>query len=226
MSLEPVRVIVRLRKGSQVIEGRRVLVIPRGMEAASVNNGAQLAPFLELIKAEDPSASGDSARKAGFILAKDFLPSAEAAKWAEAWLKSAKPEGGAWVDAMTMAIRETAKRDPKAALDRLAGLPAPARAAMGREADLLELDLRVFGLKDPMVVGLAARLEKSGDQVVSRMAKIRLGDYHLLNGRIEDAARCFAGAISDHKESERKAPVIDRSHSLAIEDLIQRPAAR
>ncbi len=221
MSLEPVRVIVHLRNGPRVIEGRRVLVIPRDMEAASVNNGAQLASFLELIKAEDPSASGDSARKAGFILAKDFLPSTEAAKWADAWLKSAKPEGGAWVDAMTMAIRETAKSNPNAALDRLSGLPAPARAAMGREADLLELDLRVFGLKDPMVVGLTARLEKSGDPVVSRMAKIRLGDYHLLNGRIEDAARCFAEAISDNKEAGRQAPVIDRSHSLAIEDLIQ-----
>ena len=221
MSLEPVRVIVRLRNGPRVIEGRRELVIPRDMEAASVNNESQLAPFLELIKAEDPSASCESAVKAGFIFAKDFLPSAEAAKWAEAWLKSAKPENGAWVAAMTMAIRQTAKRDPQAALDRLAGLPAPARAAMGREADLLELDLRVFGLKDPMVVGVAARLEQSGDQQVSRMAKIRLGDYHLLNGRIEEAARCFAGAISDNKESGRKAPVIDRSHSLAIEDLIQ-----
>lgn len=221
MSLDPVRVIVRLRNGPRVIEGRRVLVIPRDLEAASVNNGTQLAPFLEWIKAEDPSAAGESARKAGFILAKDFLSPAEAAQWAEAWLQSAKPEGGAWVDAMTMAIRETAKRDPKAALDRLAGLPAPARAAMGREADLLELDLRVFGLKDPMVVGLAARLEKSGDKVVSLMAKIRLGDYHLLSGRIEDAAGCFARVISDYKESVRQAPVIDRSHSLAIEDLIQ-----
>jgi tetratricopeptide (TPR) repeat protein len=220
MSLEPVRVVVRLRKGRQMIEGRRTLVIPRGMEAASVNNGGQLAPFLELIKSENPSASSESARKAGFILAKDFMPSSEAAKWAEAWLKSAKPEGEVWLEAMKMAIRETAKRDPKAALERLSKLSAPVRAAMGKEADLLELDLRVFGLKDPMVVGLVAKLETSGDEVVSRMAKIRLGDYHLLNGRIDDAARCFASALPDNKESGRKAPVVDRSHSLAIENLI------
>jgi tetratricopeptide (TPR) repeat protein len=221
MSLEPVRVIVRLRNGPRVIEGRRVLVIPRSMEAASVNNSPQLASFLELIKAEDPSAADESAGKAGFILAKDFLPASEAAKWAEVWLKSAKPDGALWVDALTLVIRETARRDPNGALDRLSGLPAPARAALGREADLLELELRVFGLKDPMVVGLAARLETSGDPVVSRMSKIRLGDYHLLNGRIDEAARCFAGATTEHRESGRKAPVIDRSHSLAIEDLIQ-----
>jgi tetratricopeptide (TPR) repeat protein len=220
MSLEPLRVVVRLRKDRQMIEGRRTLVIPRGMEAASVNNGGQLASFLELLKAEDPAASTESARESGFILAKDFLPSSEAAKWAEAWLKSAKPEGEVWLDAVKMAIRETGKRDPKAALDRLAKLSDPARAAMGREADLLELDLRVFGLKDPMVVGLVAKLEKSGDEVVSRMAKIRLGDYHLLHDRIEDAVRCFAAAVPDNKESERKAPVVDRSHSLAIENLI------
>jgi tetratricopeptide (TPR) repeat protein len=221
MSLEPVRVVVRLRKDGQMIEGRRTLVIPRGMEAASVNNGGQLASFLELLQAEDPSQVSESAGKAAFIVAKDFLPSSEAAKWAEAWLKSAKPEGELWIAAMTMAIRETAKRDPQAALDRLSNLPAPARAAMGREADLMELDLRVFGLKDPMVVGLAAKLEKSGDEVVSRMAKIRLGDYHLLNDRIEDAVRCFAAVLPDDKESGRRAPVVDRSHSLAIENLIQ-----
>jgi tetratricopeptide (TPR) repeat protein len=220
MSLEPVRVIVRLRNGRRVIEGRRLLVIPRALEAASVNNGAQLAPFLDLLKAEDPSASADSVRKAGFILARDFLPAPEAAKWAEAWLESAMPEAGLWVEAITMAIRETAKSDPKAALDRLTGLSTPARAAMGREADLLELDLRVFGLKDPEVAGLVARLEKSGDEVVSEMARIRLGDYHLLNGRIEDAVRCLSPAAGD-KHSADKAPSVDRAHSLAIGELIR-----
>ena len=75
------------------------------------------------------------------------------------------------------------------------------------------------------------------------MAAIRLGDYYLLSGRIEEAARCFAEAVPDREATERKAPVIDRSHSLAIEDLVngkhldearakldewelQRPAAR
>lgn len=220
MSLEPVRVVVRLRSGGRMVEGRSVMMIPRDMEAASVNNDRQLAPFLEMLGREDPAASGEGARKAGFILARDFLTSGEAAKWAEAWLKTAKPEGGPWISAMTTVIRETAKLDPKAAVERITALPPAARAAMGREADLLEMDLRVFGLKDPMIAGLAARLSKSGDKVVASMAKIRLGDYHLLNGRIEDATRCFSEAVADNKESERKAPVIDRSHSLAIEDFI------
>jgi tetratricopeptide (TPR) repeat protein len=243
MSLDPVRVVVRFRNGARVIEGRSILMIPRDMEASSVNHEGQLAPFLEMLKMEDLSKLEESDRKAGFVLAKDFLPSAEAVKWAEVWVKTATPQGGPWIAAMTMAIRETAKTNPQAALDRLSGLTAPARAAMGKDADLLELDLRVFGLKDPMVVGLVAKLNKGGDQALARMAKIRLGDYHLLNGRIEDAMRCFTEAVADKKEAERKAPVIDRSHSLAIEDLInekrldeagakleswerQRPAAR
>jgi tetratricopeptide (TPR) repeat protein len=187
--------------------------------------------------------SSEAARKAGFILARDFLPSEVAVKWAEAWLLTARPDGGPWVSAMKLAIRELSKQNPQAAVDRLSALSPAARAALGREADLLELDLRVFNLKDPMVVGLAAKLAKSGDKVVSSMAKIRLGDYHLLNGRLEDAARCFGEAVADNKEADRKAPVIDRSHSLAIEDLVndkhpdearakldewerQRPAAR
>ncbi|MCF7674108.1 MAG: tetratricopeptide repeat protein [Akkermansiaceae bacterium] len=243
MSLEPVTVVLRLRNGTRGIEGRRTLMIPRDLGAASVNNKQELAPFLELLEKEDPSALEESRCKAGFTLAKDFLPQAAAVKWAEAWLKSAKPQGDPWIAAMEMAIRETGKGDPQAALARLSALPGPARAAMGGAADRLELDLRVFGLKDPLVVGLVARLGKGGDQALARMAKIRLGDYHLLNGRSEAARRCFAEAVEDPGEAERKAPVIDRSHSLAIEDLVaagqldaarakleswerQRPAAR
>lgn len=221
MSLDPVRVVLRFRNGPRVIEGRRVLMVPRDMEAASVNNERQLADFLDLLKAEDPSKLAESDRRVGFLLAKDFLPSAEAVKWAEAWLKTAKPQGGPWVAAMAMAICEIGKTQPQAALERLTNFAAAERAAMGKDADLLELDLRVFGLKDPMVVGLVAKLDKGGDKALARMAKIRLGDYHLLNGRIEDALRCFDEAVADKKEAERKAPVIDRSHSLAIEDLIR-----
>ena len=114
---------------------------------------------------------------------------------------------------------------------------------MGRTAVLLELDLLVFGLKDPMVLGMAARLRKGGDKALAAMAVIRLGDYHLLNGRLAEAARCYAEAVPDGEATARKAPVIDRAHSLAIEDLVngkhldearakleswelQRPAAR
>jgi tetratricopeptide (TPR) repeat protein len=78
----------------------------------------------------------------------------------------------------------------------------------------------VFELNDPEVVGLAAKLKGSTDKSLSLMAMIRLGDYHLLNGRIEDAARCFSEAVSSSKEAERKAAVLDRAHALAIGNLV------
>jgi tetratricopeptide (TPR) repeat protein len=217
--LEPVSLRLRLRKDARVIEGRQVLVIPRDLPAASVNNKGQLDEFLGLLDKEDPTQLVEPARKAGFIIASDFLASSTAVKWAEAWLLVAKPGGGPWVAALTLAIRETAKRDPKAALARLDGLAPEARAALGSAGNLLELDLRVFGLKDPLVAGLAVKLAKSGDKALASMAQIRLGDYHLLNGRVDEAARCFAAATP--KAAERQAPVIDRAHSLAIEDLLK-----
>jgi tetratricopeptide (TPR) repeat protein len=220
MSLEPLQVVVLMRKGARRIEGRRMLVIPREMKAASVNNGNELAGFLELLESENPAVLPESAKKAGFALAANFLPPSQAARWAEEWLAVAKPAEGSWVTAMTLALREKARTDPKAALARLDRLPAEGRAAMGRAADLLELDIRVLGLKDPMVVGLVSKLGKSDDKALARMALIRLGDYHLLNDRIEDAARCFAEAVADSKDEDRKAPVIDRSHSLALESLV------
>ncbi len=217
--LEPARLTQRFRNGARVIEGRRVLVIPRELAAASVNNPGQVNEFLDLLGQEDPATVAEPERKAGFILASDFLPPAAAAKWAEAWVVVAKPGGAPWIAALSMVIRETAKRDPKAALARLDGLTPEARAALGGAGELLELDLRVFGLKDPLVVGLAAKLAKSGDKALAAMAQIRLGDYQLLNGRVEEAARCFAKAVPDHK-ADRQAPVIDRASSLAIEELL------
>ncbi|MCX6875934.1 MAG: tetratricopeptide repeat protein [Verrucomicrobia bacterium] len=220
LGTDPVQVTLRLRNGTRLIEGRRVLVIPRNLEAASVNDERQLQAFLELLEMEDPTALPEAARRAGFVLASAFLQAAAAARWAEAWLAVAKPGAAPWPAAMAMAIRETARRDPQAALDRLSGLAKPARNAMGRTAELLELDLRVFDLKDPLVLALAARLRKSGDKTLAATAVIRLGDYHLLTGRLDEAARCFNEAVPDREAAERKAPVIDRTHSLAIEELI------
>jgi len=220
MSLSPLKMVLRLRNGIQVIEGRQVLVIPREIAAASVNNDEQRKEFLDLLDKEDPSALDEPALRAGFVLADDFLSASVAARWAEAWLKVAKPAPGSWVKAVTTVIRENAKRDPKAALDRLLKLDETARKVMAREAHLLELDLRVFGLKDPAVIGLAGTLRKGGDARLKNMAIIRLGDYYLLTGRIEDAVRCFDEAVADSKGTAQKAPVIDRAHSLAIEELV------
>ena len=220
MCLDPLRITLRLRNGTRGIEGHRTFMIPRNMQASTINNEQQLAAFTGLLEKEDPKALDEPARRAGFVLANDFMPSAAAARWAEAWLEVAKPGSGPWLAAMTLAIRETAKRDPRAALVRLGALAAPARAAMGAAADLIELDLRVFLLKDPLVIGQVAKLRKSGDKALATMAVIRLGDYQLVNGRIEEAATCYAEAVPERGENAGKAPVIDRSHSLAIEELV------
>lgn len=221
MSLDPVQVIVRMRNGARGIEGRRVLMIPRDLLAESVNRDEQLTSYLKLLEKEDPFALAEPARKAGVILARSFLPSAQAARWAEAWLEKAKPDSGFWTTVMSLAIRETAKIDPKAALARIDKLPEEAKKMLGRNADLLELDIRVFRMKDPLVVGLVSRLEKSGDKQLVRMALVRLGDYQLLNGRTEDAARCFADAVAGDAKADGRAPVIDRARSLAIEQLVK-----
>lgn len=220
MSLDPVQVIVRLRNGARGIEGRRALTIPRDLVAESVNNDSQIKSYLKLLEKEDPLDLAEPARKAGFILARSFLPSAQAVRWAEAWLEKAKPDSAFWTTVMSLAIRETAKNDPKAALARIDKLSDEAKKTLGRHADLLELDIRVFRMKDPLVVGLVSKLEKSGDKQLARMALVRLGDYQLLNGRSEDAARCFADAVSGDAKADGRAPVIDRARSLAIEQLV------
>ncbi len=222
MNLDPVRVMLRMTRNKRVIESKRVLVIPREIPAASVNNHAQRGTFLELLEKEDLRRLDEPALKAGFILTRPFLPPSAAARWANAWLaKNPKPAEGAWASALAVSIRAQSLKDPKAALARIGKLGKEERAALGREADLLEMDLRVFDLKDPAVAGLVSRLSKGGDKELARIATIRMGDCHLLAGRMDDAKRCFNEASPETDESARKAPVLDRSHSLALEELIR-----
>lgn len=220
MTAEPVPMIVRLRDGPRIIEGKRLLVIPRAIEAASINNDRQLAGFLDLLAKEDPTALPEVPRKAGYLLARAFLPSRDAARWAEEWLKLAKPQDPLWPQAMTGVIRESARNNPRAALARLMAMPPAERAALGREAGMLELDITIFLIDDPSAVAIAGRMAAGGDPQLAQWAKIRLGDYHLLHGKVEDAARCFADASATDPATLAKAPVIDRSHALAIAALV------
>ena len=221
MAGSPVTVVVRLRHGQRVCEGKRVLVIPRVVEAASINDDKQLGVFLGLLAKEDPMILPEAARKSGYLLARAFLPSGDATRWADAWLKVAKPQDPQWATAMAGVIRELARNDPRAALARLNALGEAERSALGHQAGLLELEINVFLLDDPTVPAIVARLVATRDKPVARHARIRLGDYHLLHGKTEDAARCFAEAVAGDADASAKAPVIDRSHSLALAALVE-----
>jgi tetratricopeptide (TPR) repeat protein len=215
----PVRVRVRLQQGGRQLDGSRTLIIPRQVNAASVNNGDDIKRYLELLAAEIPASLPEPARRAAFLLSDDFASPDVAATWAAAWVADAKPAEGAWVRAQRASLRWLARTDPAAALRTLRGLPAEARAAMKESYPRLELDILVFGLQDPSVPAAVAALQKDPAAPLARFARIRLGDYHRLRGDTTAAAAAYQSASPAGGDS-RKAPVLDKAAALAIESLL------
>src|ERR1035437_7657861 len=90
----------------------------------------------------------------------------------------------------------------------------------------LELDLLVFGTRDASVPGRVASMQHNPDAPLAKFARIRLGDYHRLQGRFKEALESYRSATDLSPESLRKGPVLDKAMSLSIEDFIKdkRPA--
>lgn len=223
LDLEAVRVMVRLKGPAGETKGERVAVLPKDFRAASVNNEGERKNLLDKLAAEDPEELPAAWRRAGFLVLRDLGPVGEANRWAEAWLAVAKPEDALRVEARVWVLRALAREGGGKALKALQGLSQGERRSMGAAGDLLELDLRLAGPGDPEVVGLATRLAGDGNRDIARRAKIRLGDYHLLGGRLEEAAGCYR-EVPGADLAGGRAPLIDRACALEIEEWIKQGA--
>ena len=127
--LAPVRVRVRLHQGGRQLDGSRTLVIPRQVNAASVNNGDDIKRYLDLLAAEIPASLPEPARRAAFLLADDFASPEVAATWAAALARRRETRRRSLDYGATVSrLRWLARTDPAAALRTLRGLagrPAP-----------------------------------------------------------------------------------------------------
>jgi len=126
-----------------------------------------------------------------------------------------------WVRAQNERLRWIARTDPRAALQALWALGQEAKLAMKQSYPRLELDFLVFGTQDASVPGRVATLQHNPDGGFAKFARIRLGDYHRLQGRFKDALESYRSAMDLSPENLRKGPVVDKAMSLSIEDFVK-----
>ena len=219
-------VTLKLRRGNDVTEAVKRLVIPDNLREASIKNPVDLALYLGLIDKENPSQLAQSAIEAMLPLLVDFADNARVARVATVWLTKKHPllNDELWLRAQMASYQSVAQNDPRKALDELKRLDPASRKKFPQIFALYELELRVFNLRDPAAEDLARRIAfEFPESETAMLAKIRIGDLLRLTERIKPAIeqyRSIQKSISD-ETGGRKLPTQDRAYSIAVESLLE-----
>lgn len=124
-----------------------------------------------------------------------------------------------WATARLIAIRTHAAENPAKALSDLAALEPRIRQRFPLSAEPLEMDLRVFYLQDADCAGRLNQIAfQNPNSYLAKLAKIRIGDFCRLQGKIKDAIAQYQ--VIGIKADDRSLPAQDRAFSIAINELI------
>jgi tetratricopeptide (TPR) repeat protein len=217
-------VSVALKKGAEGVKGTRRHLFEEPPPAASIQKPADVAHYLQLLDASDPSPLTESALRAVFPFLKDFGDDAIVGKYAGA-LNARLPDAAdpLWLPSLSAWLRGLAQAQPARAMEVLKKLPNDARRRHEEALGLLEMELRLYHQRDARLEELVKAFSMSQrDAPAAKRAQIRLGDYCRLEGRFDEAIRHYRSveaALIDPKET-RKLPAQDQAYSLTLTDLI------
>jgi tetratricopeptide (TPR) repeat protein len=221
---------VSLKRGNDEVRGVKRFHFPDYLREASINHPDQVAHYLDLLAQETPAKLSAGTLGADLVLLRDFATDGQIAKLAVPWLSTGPvPDDPLWLPAQLSRLRAMSQDNPKQALDELRRIDPIARQKYAQPFDTLELDILVFGLRDPSVSDLARRIAfENPNSEIQRLAAVRVGDFHRLTGHYPQAIaqyRTVQASIVD-ESAGRKLPAQDQAYSITIENLIARHRRR
>ena len=221
---KPQTVVLKLRSDTGETRGVKRFDFPDNIRAASVNDAADIARYLDLLGKETPAQLAKETLDAGLVLLLDFGKESQAAPFADAWLqKKTDARNPLWLPAQLARLHVLAQSDPKKALDDLKKIDPDARKTAAQSLDLLELDLLVFYLFDATITDTAKRVEfLYPNSETARLARIRAGDFFRLTGQFKQAIDQYQGVQNTivDESAGRKLPAQDQAYSITVRNLI------
>jgi tetratricopeptide (TPR) repeat protein len=220
----PRMVTLSLTRGDQVLRGSRRITFGGDIRMANVNDAADTAWYVELLKRETPSPLSNTLRPDLLFLG-DFGDLETFGKFAGAWLKANPGSNNPfWIAAEIAWLRLLAQSDPQKALTELDALSPETQRDYAVLLDPLELEFLVFYRRDARSEDRIRQIAlKNIRSPIERMADVRLGDLYRLSGKYKEAAGQYLAiqkTVVDESES-RKLPAQDRAYSITINDLIR-----
>ncbi len=207
-------VTVTLSRGN---DGVRRITFPNDVRMANVNDPADPAWYVGLLRNETPSPVSPCLER-DFLFLRDFGDAETAGRFAGAWLReNISPKKPLWIDAETAWLRYVAESDPRRALAELHGLSPETQRDCAAWLDPLEMEALVFNGGSPERIRQIS-LKNIGTPL-ERIADIRLGDLERLAGDYDKAAAHYLAL--QMKEEIRKLPAEDRAYSMTISGMLE-----
>jgi tetratricopeptide (TPR) repeat protein len=212
------------RKGEQSSKGISLICFPDNLPAASVKDPGDLSRYLGLLSAEKPESLPATSIEPLIPFLIEYANNDLTGRFSTAWLQKGPPTTNSlWLDAMISSVRSTAQGDPRRALQQLQSIDGATRKQHLKELSMLELELLVFYLRDPASLQAARRVEFDlAGTPEAQLALIRLGDYYRLTDQPEKAEAQYASVqkVIPDATGGRKLPAMDRSYSIAVDNLL------
>jgi len=223
-------VVVKLRRASDEVQGVKNFRFPDDLRAALIKNPNDIARYLDLLAHEKPEQLSKAALEDDLVFLRDFGTDGQIAQFAGPWLgKNPGLDDPMWLAMQLAQLRDMAQTNPSQAMAVLGKIDPKARARYAREFNTLELDILVFGLRDPSVEDRAKRLAfENPNSDMERLAKVRVGDLFRLTDRYPQAVSQYQSiqkTIVD-ETAGRKLPAQDQAYSITIRSLINRDRRR
>jgi len=209
---------------NKLIRGVFQITFPDNVTQASINNQDDLSNYLSLIGSEYAAALSKETLESFLPFLFEYAGNDVTGKFAASWLdKNPPPADPLCLPALMSSILMTAQSNPKAALAKLRGSNPAIRQLHARELSLLELDLLVFYLRDPLAVSAAHGMAfdfRNTD--VGEIANIRIGDFYRVTGHPEQSIQQYQSiqkTLAD-ETGGRKLPAMDRAYSITVDNLL------
>ncbi len=216
---------LRLTRAKDGVEGLERIVFAGHPREATTEEVSARDHYLNLLSQENPSLLAAATLKADFAFVNEFGTDQEIGRFATAWMaKNPETSDPMWIAGEVAHLRALAQSNPQQAVAEIHKLDGAVRNKYGKELGMAELDILVFGLKDPAAADLGKRVSfENSNSEVGRLAKIRIGDLYRLLGKTNLAVEQYSSvqkSIGDESQG-RKNAAEDRANSITITDLIE-----
>lgn len=217
----PAVVTLTLRGENRTLKGTRTLRFPNSIPAASINDASQRNEYLEALGGIDFSEWNGDSLAAALSLLLPFAKDEQILPFANRLLSLSdqRIEEDLLLECRLIWLRSLALSRPAEALlwirENLSTQHAPASPTLVE----LEAELLVYFPQGPDAPSRIRELgELDGKKTLARLMKIRLGDWHRLNGSMENAVQEYQRATEANPTNY--LPVQDQAASMEIRSLL------
>jgi tetratricopeptide (TPR) repeat protein len=226
--LKPLMAFANFSRGPERVRAAFRISTAGDIKAATTQARSDVNRYLGKMENEDLAHLAPETLKGFFRFAREFGTDEQIGRLSAAWINGgASTTDPNWIIGLVARLRAQAQKDPNAALSELGRLPTAVAKQFLSELAVVELDIRVFLLKDNSALKLAQQLLRepglAQNAAFVQAVRTRIGDLFRMQGKLKEATEAYLAVQTTVVDDSggRKFAVQDRAHSVSIAELIE-----